>query len=109
SEGRIRSYFGDSKIWRGREILPADVLYFEEWVYQVFESVLPYKEATRLIASIDKIVANHIPTYRVSATDLGAECPMTADRSINRQFGKHIDDRLAFMTLSEKFPEKNSH
>ncbi|MCP4489723.1 MAG: hypothetical protein GY820_20770, partial [Gammaproteobacteria bacterium] len=94
------------KEWRDREILPAEILYFEEWVYQVFESVLPYKETTRLIASVDNIVANNIPTYHVAADDVGAECPMTADRNINRQFGKHIDDRLAFMTLSEKFPNE---
>ncbi|MCP4491653.1 MAG: hypothetical protein GY820_30760, partial [Gammaproteobacteria bacterium] len=94
------------KIWRDREILPGDRLYFEEWVHQVFESVLPYKESSRLIASIDKVVANYISSYRVSATNQGAECPMMEDRSVNPQFRTHLDDRLAFMVLSEKFPEE---
>ncbi|MCP4489181.1 MAG: hypothetical protein GY820_17995, partial [Gammaproteobacteria bacterium] len=66
--------------------------------------VLPYKEATRLIASIDRIVAHYIPDYRVAASPQGAECPMTQEKTVNLQFGNHIDDRLAFMTLSEKFP-----
>ncbi|MCP4492647.1 MAG: hypothetical protein GY820_35865 [Gammaproteobacteria bacterium] len=66
--------------------------------------MLTYKEATRLIASMDRIVANHIPTYRMAANQQGAEVPMMLERTINRQFGNHLDDRLAFMTLSEKFP-----
>ncbi|MCP4486259.1 MAG: hypothetical protein GY820_02915, partial [Gammaproteobacteria bacterium] len=72
------------KQWGDKEVIPADKLYFEEWVYQVLESVLPYKEATRLIASIDRIVAHYIPDYRVAANPQGAEVPMTRERTINR-------------------------
>ncbi len=92
------------KKWGDQEVLPADQLFFEEWVHQVLESVLPFKEASRLIASIDRIVDNYLPNYRVSANQAGAEVPMMREGSRNRQFGYHLDDRLGFMILSKKFP-----
>ncbi|MCP4494842.1 MAG: hypothetical protein GY820_47210, partial [Gammaproteobacteria bacterium] len=90
--------------WGDQQVLPADKLFFDEWVHQVLESVLPFKEASRLIASIDRIVDSYLPNYRVSANDAGAEVPMTQDLTRNRQFGFHLDDRFAYMVLSKKFP-----
>ncbi|MCP4494325.1 MAG: hypothetical protein GY820_44550, partial [Gammaproteobacteria bacterium] len=66
--------------------------------------MLPFKEASRLIASIERIVDNYIPNYRVSANEAGAEVPMTREGLRNRQFGFHLDDRLGYMVLSKKFP-----
>ncbi|MCP4491657.1 MAG: hypothetical protein GY820_30780, partial [Gammaproteobacteria bacterium] len=90
--------------WGDQQVLPADKLLFDEWVHQVFESVLPYKEASRLVASIDRIVDNYLPNYRVSPNDAGAEVPMKQDQALNRQFGLHLDDRFGYMVLSKKFP-----
>ncbi len=95
------------KEWQGREIIPSDKLYGEEWVYQILQSVLPYKEMMRLISSVDNIMANNVPTYRtVHHNALGAEFPLQNDGTINSQFDDQIDDRLAFMILSKRFPRE---
>ncbi|MCP4494105.1 MAG: hypothetical protein GY820_43400, partial [Gammaproteobacteria bacterium] len=94
------------KEWRDQEVLPADLLYFEEWIYGLFNSVLPYKEVTRLIASVDDVSNNHISDYRVAYLDNGAECPRFMNGDPNPQFLDQINDRLQYMILSSRFSDE---